>query len=90
MVMENVTVSFVMTQVKCDMPMSAEEQGLLGSIAFLGVVISSHFWGFLGDTWGRQKVIRTSLLGGLIASYISAFSISPLWLIVTRLITGIL
>lgn len=90
MAMENVNIGFVMPQVKCDMIMSTTEQGLLNSISFLGIVVSSHFWGFMADTWGRRKVMQTSLLGGFVFAYISAFSISPTMMIFFRFVVGLL
>lgn len=88
--MENSLVGFVLTQVKCDMVMTSVEQGLLNSIVFVGIVVSSHFWGFLADTWGRQKVMRAALCGGAIFAYISALSTTVTCLILTRLMVGIL
>lgn len=88
--MENVNVSLIISYVKCDLPMTTSEQGLLNSVSFIGIVVSSHFWGFLADTWGRRNVMRISLLGGFIFAFISAFSATVTFLICTRLIVGML
>lgn len=47
---------------------------MLSSISFVGIVVSSHMWGFLADTWGRQKVLRISTLGSFVACFASAFA----------------
>lgn len=89
-VVENVNIGLVITYVRCDMKVSTVEQGLLNSVGYVGIVISSHFWGFLADTWGRHKVLRVSLCGSFICASLSALSLNVAMLIVTRLCVGIL
>lgn len=88
--MENINISFILPFAKCDLELTTAQQGLLNSVAFIGIVISSQFWGFLADTWGRRKVIRMSLLGGFIFAIISAFATSFAALVFLRLMVGIL
>lgn len=80
--------AFVLPAAKCDIEMTTTEQGLINAIGFIGVVLTSHFWGFMSDTWGRLKVLKFSLLSGFIFSIISSFSVSSLMLLFTRLIVG--
>lgn len=89
-VMENATIGYFLPYAKCDLPFTLQEQGLLLSSSYMGFVVSSHFWGFMADTWGRQKVIRIALLGGIISSILSAFSPTVNILIVLRFICGAL
>lgn len=80
--------AFVLPAAKCDIEMTTAEQGLINAIGFIGVVLTSHFWGFMADTWGRRKVLLFSLLSGFIFSIISSFSVSSLMLLLTRLLVG--
>lgn len=80
--------AFVLPAAKCDIEMTTAEQGLINAIGFIGVVLTSHFWGFMSDTWGRLKVLKFSLLSGFIFSIISSFSVSSLMLLLTRLVVG--
>lgn len=89
-VMENIAVSYILSYAKCDMRLTMTEQGLLNSVSYLGIVVSSHFWGFLSDTWGRRKVIRLTLICIFLSSLVSAFSVTTNMLIITRFLTGIL
>ena len=89
-VVENVNIGFVLPYARCDLHITTTEQGLLNSVGYLGIVISSHCWGFLADTWGRRKVLRCSILGSLLCAIVSAFSLSVNMLILTRLLVGIL
>ncbi|KAJ6637859.1 Synaptic vesicle glycoprotein 2B, partial [Pseudolycoriella hygida] len=73
---------------KCDMKFTTSQQGILNSVAFLGFVCSSHLWGFMSDTWGRQKSLRLSLLCTFIFSALSSVSITIAMLITTRFFVG--
>lgn len=89
-VVENVNIGLIIAYVRCDMNISTLEQGLLSSVGYLGIVLSSHIWGFLADTWGRHKVLKVSLGGSFIFASLSAFSLNIMMLIITRLCVGIL
>lgn len=86
--LENVNISVVLPYIKCDLNLTTIEQGILTSISFFGTMITSYFWGFLADTWGRQKVIRIASFGGFIFSLMSAFSINTSILIICRFCAG--
>lgn len=81
-------VSLIMPLVKCDLQSTLEQQGLLASSGFLGVVLSSHAMGFLADTWGRVATLRYAMLFSAISSIISACSVNIWMLIVCRFCTG--
>lgn len=89
-VLENINISYILPYAKCDLKLTTSEQGILSSISFLGIVFTSHFWGFLADTWGRQKVIRVAAIGGCVFSTISGFAVNTAMLIVFRFLAGAL
>lgn len=89
-VLENISVSFVLPYAKCDLKLTTSEQGLLNSVSFLGIVISSQFWGFMADTSGRRKVIRISLICSFICSFASAFATTTNYLLLFRFLVGLL
>lgn len=82
--------AFVLPLAKCELNISNMEQGAINAIAFAGVVLTSHFWGFLSDTWGRKKVLQLALGGGFIFSAISSFSVTSLMLLITRFLVGVM
>ncbi|XP_058456875.1 synaptic vesicle glycoprotein 2B-like [Malaya genurostris] len=59
--LEVLGISFVIPVAECDLKLSNEEKGVLSGVAFAGVIVSSHLWGFLADTMGRRKVITPTL-----------------------------
>uniref|UniRef100_T1GD11 Major facilitator superfamily (MFS) profile domain-containing protein n=1 Tax=Megaselia scalaris TaxID=36166 RepID=T1GD11_MEGSC len=78
----------IMFPAKCDLKFTLTEQGLLGSAGFLGVTVSSHFMGFLADTWGRVRSLRMMLLISLVMSLISVMSVNVWMLFIFRFLTG--
>lgn len=88
LVAELIGIGYSGPSAKCDMKFTTSQQGVLNSIAFLGFVCSSHFWGFLSDTWGRHKSLRLSLISTFIFSAMSSISISIAMLITTRFCVG--
>lgn len=86
--LENLNMSYVLPYVKCDLKLSIAEQGALTSVSFLGIVSTSYFWGFLIDTWGRQKVLCVAALCGFSCSFISSLSTHTFVLIAFRFLAG--
>lgn len=86
--LENVNISYILSYAKCDLKLSIGEQGVLTSVSFLGIVSTSYFWGFLADTWGRQKVLSVAALSGFCFSFISAFATNTSILISLRFLSG--
>lgn len=88
--LENVNLSYVLPYAKCDLKLSLAEQGVLTSVSFLGIVSTSYFWGFLADTWGRQKVLCVAGLCGFCLSFSSGFATNTTFLIILRFLAGAL
>lgn len=87
---ESISVAYITPYANCDLKMTTLELGLVTSIAFCGFVVSSHFWGFMADTWGRKKVIRLAATLALLFAVASAFTVSAVVLILLRFCVGIL
>lgn len=81
---EGAAMSYVLPAAKCELKMSTAVQGFTNSVGYLGVIFASHFWGFMADTWGRRKVLRTALLISFVLSLISSLSLNSWMLIITR------
>lgn len=52
---ENTNISYILPYAKCDLELTTQQQGLLSAISYLGIVFTSHLWGFLADTWGYKS-----------------------------------
>ncbi|XP_034248336.1 synaptic vesicle glycoprotein 2B-like isoform X2 [Thrips palmi] len=54
-------VGYLLPAAQCDLEMTDADKGLLGSMAFIGMLFGSHLWGFLADTTGRRSVVLLTL-----------------------------
>lgn len=81
-------IGLIMFPAKCDLQFTLAEQGLLGSAGFIGITASSHLMGFLADTCGRVRSLRTMLLISLCTSLISTMSVNVWMLFTFRFLTG--
>lgn len=85
---EMLNISFVLSYAKCDLKLTIAEQGILSSISILGTVLTSYFWGFLTDVWGRQRVVCCCALGAFLFSFPSGFASNFYAIIVLRFVGG--
>ncbi|XP_070506798.1 synaptic vesicle glycoprotein 2B-like [Chironomus tepperi] len=72
----------------CELDLSNSQKGLLGSISYIGIILSSHFWGFMADTKGRKKVIAPALCLSFIFTVISTFAKSFTFILIFRFLSG--
>nr|XP_029711049.1 synaptic vesicle glycoprotein 2A-like isoform X3 [Aedes albopictus] len=86
---ETLNMGFIISAAECDLHLTFSDKGMLNGAAFCGVVISSHFWGFLSDTWGRRKVILLATSVSLAFSVLSSFAVHVWMLIITRFLVGV-
>uniref|UniRef100_A0A1I8MZK1 Major facilitator superfamily (MFS) profile domain-containing protein n=1 Tax=Musca domestica TaxID=7370 RepID=A0A1I8MZK1_MUSDO len=88
-ILESVGMSFALPVVSCGLDLSYQEQGILGAICFLGIIISSHFWGLLADTMGRKRIMQPTLFLGFAVTLISSFSVNFTMMVILRFLNGI-
>jgi MFS transporter, VNT family, synaptic vesicle glycoprotein 2 len=88
--LELTSVNFIMPVAECDLNLSTSDKGILSAIGYVGVILSSHLWGFLSDTKGRRKTLITSLLTAFIATVFSTFVNDFRLLVFLRFINGFL
>lgn len=88
--LETSAVAFYMPVAHCDLELTNFRKGLLSAIGYVGMIISSHLWGFLADTKGRKRVIKPTLIAGFVVTVISSFAMDFWTMLCLRLINGIL
>lgn len=87
-IIETTCMMIIVPAAQCDLSLTLSQKGLLSSISFLGVVASSHFWGFLADTRGRRFVLLISLFLGSLISFLCSL-VGQSWLfILLRFLNG--
>lgn len=87
---ELTSVNIVLPIAQCDLGMSTSNKGILSAIGYVGVILSSHLWGFLADTKGRKRTLIPSVMLAFVSTLVSSF-ISNFWLFVfLRFLNGFL
>lgn len=88
--LETVSINFILPVAECDLNLSTSDKGILSAIGFIGIIVSSHLWGFLADTKGRKSVIVPSLFIAfgitIISSLVKSFEV----LVFLRFLNGFL
>lgn len=88
--LETVCINIILPVAQCDLDLSTQDKGMLSAIGFVGIILSSHLWGFLADTKGRKTVIVPTLFVAFVISLISSFAKSFWFLLLMRFLNGFL
>lgn len=87
---ELTSVNFILPVAECDFDMSSSDKGILSAIGYVGVILSSHLWGFLSDNSGRRKSLIASLIVAFVVTFVSSFVANFWFLVFLRFINGFL
>ena len=87
---ELTSVNFVLSVAQCDLGLTSENKGILSAIGYVGVILSSHFWGFMSDTKGRKMALVYSLFIAFAMTVASSFANNYWLLIFLRFLNGFL
>lgn len=89
-ILETFGISFVLPVSQCELNWTITERSILSSVAVIGIIISSHLWGYLADTKGRKRVILPTLILGFVFEFIGSFS-NGFWMLATfKFLNGVL
>jgi MFS transporter, VNT family, synaptic vesicle glycoprotein 2 len=88
--LETVSINFILPVAQCDLNLTTQNKGILSAIGFVGIIVSSHLWGFLADTRGRKAVIVPTLFIAFGITIVSSFVKSFRVLVVLRFLNGFL
>ncbi|XP_063827098.1 synaptic vesicle glycoprotein 2B-like [Ostrinia nubilalis] len=72
------SVAYLVPASACELDTTSAQQGLMAAMPLVGIIATSHFWGYLADTRGRRKVLFISMVMSFVAGAASAFS--PNWI----------
>ncbi|XP_070506797.1 synaptic vesicle glycoprotein 2B-like [Chironomus tepperi] len=86
--LETSSINMILPIAQCELNLSNFHKGFLGSVSYIGIILSSHFWGFMADTKGRKKVVVPALILSFIFTVISTFSKSFWFLALFRFLNG--
>ncbi|XP_055699219.1 synaptic vesicle glycoprotein 2B-like isoform X2 [Phlebotomus papatasi] len=86
---ETMGIGMLMPVAQCDLQLTSSDKGLLSAISFLGIMASSHFWGYLADTRGRRQMIMITLFSTAIVTILSSVAQNFTLFVVLRFLSGV-
>lgn len=86
---ETMGISIIIPASQCDLSLSSTDKGILTGVSFAGIIVSSHFWGYMADTKGRRSTLIVSLLLTALCALVSGLSINFTMMAVTRFLVGV-
>lgn len=87
-VIETLGVGYILAPAMCELELDTFRKGLLSSITFFGIAITSHVAGFLTDEFGRKRTVIISMIICIIFSALAALGPSFWVIFVFRLLSG--
>ncbi|GMH17539.1 hypothetical protein Nepgr_019380 [Nepenthes gracilis] len=86
--MEMMLLSFVGPAVQAEWSLSSNEESLITSVVFAGMLVGACLWGIVSDNYGRRKgfLITAMITSG--AGFLSAFAPNYIILIMLRCLVG--
>ena len=57
--------------------------------SYQGIILTSHLWGFLSDTYGRRKILIVASLSAFVASVLSSLATNLFQMASFRLLNGL-
>lgn len=88
--LETVSINVILPVAQCDLELTNQDKGLLSTVGFSGLILSSHLWGFLADTRGRKTIIVPTLFIAFCITIISSFTKTYWLLVLLRFLNGFL
>ncbi|XP_045767306.1 putative transporter svop-1 isoform X2 [Maniola jurtina] len=79
MAFEIMSVAYLVPASACELNTTVFQQGLMAGMPLLGIIATSHFWGYLADTKGRRKILALCMILAFLAGCASA--LSPDWIV---------
>ncbi|XP_037943989.1 mitoferrin-like, partial [Teleopsis dalmanni] len=87
---ETMGMSILTIASQCDFETNSVQKAILSAACFIGILLSSYFWGYLSDTVGRRLILIYASLTGNVFSIVSMFIPSFWAFVATRFLVGIL
>lgn len=88
--LETVGINFILPVAQCDLELENLDKAILSAIGFVGMIVSSHLWGFLADTRGRKTVMVPTLFIAFAITIVSSFATSFWFMVLLRFLNGFL
>ncbi|XP_015596532.1 synaptic vesicle 2-related protein [Cephus cinctus] len=86
--MEMTILSILSPTLHCDWGITRYQQALTTTVVFLGMMLSSTFWGNLSDRYGRKQALTLCAVLLFYYGFLSSFAPNFLWILLLRGLVG--
>ncbi|XP_046418645.1 synaptic vesicle 2-related protein [Neodiprion fabricii] len=86
--MEMTILSILSPTLHCEWDITRYQQALTTTVVFLGMMLSSTFWGNLSDRYGRKQALTICAVLLFYYGFLSAFAPNFLWILLLRGLVG--
>ncbi|XP_037955905.1 synaptic vesicle glycoprotein 2C-like [Teleopsis dalmanni] len=73
-IFETTTMSYILPIAECDLKLTLLNKGVLNAMSYGGMVVSAMMWGFIGDKYGRKKLLIFGYLANMVCVFCSSLS----------------
>ncbi|KAD1397639.1 hypothetical protein E3N88_05790 [Mikania micrantha] len=87
--MEMMLLSFVGPAIQPEWGLSSNEESLISTVAFAGMLVGAYSWGVISDTFGRKKGFLGAAIITSLAGVLSAFAPNYITLLILRCFVGV-
>ncbi|KAG6766622.1 hypothetical protein POTOM_027790 [Populus tomentosa] len=87
--MEMMILSFIGPAVKSDWNLTSQQESLITSVVFAGMLVGAYSWGVVSDRYGRRKGFLVTAIITSGAGFLSAFAPNYIALLVFRCLVGL-
>ncbi|KAJ6871922.1 LOW QUALITY PROTEIN: organic cation/carnitine transporter 7 isoform X3 [Populus alba x Populus x berolinensis] len=87
--MEMMILSFVGPAVKSDWDLTSQQESLITSVVFAGMLVGAYSWGVVSDRCGRRKGFLVTAIITFGAGFLSAFAPNYITLLISRCLVGL-
>ncbi|XP_065054494.1 synaptic vesicle 2-related protein-like isoform X2 [Rhopilema esculentum] len=74
--------------VRCEWYLTHWHEAFLTTVVFIGMFISTYFWGYMADAYGRKTVVIFASLGIFYYGLVSSISPRYIWIVIFRGMVG--
>lgn len=86
--MEMTILSILSPALHCEWNITRYQQALATTIVFLGMMISSTFWGYISDRYGRKQALTLCAVLLFYYGLLSSFAPNYTWILILRGLVG--
>ncbi|XP_071716398.1 organic cation/carnitine transporter 7-like [Rutidosis leptorrhynchoides] len=87
--MEMMLLSFVGPAIQPEWGLSSNEESLISTVAFAGMLVGAYSWGVVSDSYGRKKGFLGAAIITSVAGLLSAFATNYITLLILRCFVGV-